>query len=137
MATVTPTMDKSGGNYPINADNGNDIYLDTGPTQVLTAPIAGLVAGSPVQILAGTTGKKVRIHSLFLTSSIANGTVQFQDETGSPVKYSGVLTFAANGQLILPHNKFGWMDFAAGAAVDIAITGSSNVVGGSMTYSLH
>jgi len=136
--STTPTVSTTGSGIPWYADNGTDIIEDTGNTQILTAPLAGLVGGSPVQIIAPVTGKKIRILGVNLTNSIANGTVQFQDETAvTPVKYSGVYTFAANGQLVLNPNKLGYMDFASGAAVDIAITGSSNVIGGTVTYCLH
>lgn len=136
--STTPTVAQAGSGIPWYSDNGTDIVEDTGNTQILTAPLAGLVAGSPVQIIAGTTGKKIRILGVNLTNSIANGTVQFQDETAvTPVKYSGVYTFAANGQLVLAPNKMGYMDFASGVPVDIAITGSVNVVGGTVTYCLH
>lgn len=137
MAGSAPPTGAGGGTtFPLGSDNGTDFWDATGLTQVLTAPIAGLVANSPVQVIAGTAGKKIKVLGIVLFSSIANSTVQFQDEAGSPNKLTGVLTFPANGTIVFPPTKFGWITTLAGAALDIAITGSSNVVGGSIIYVL-
>jgi len=133
---AAPPMSSVGSGYPINADNGTDIYEDSGPVTIVTTPLIGTTSGSPVQQIAAVAGKKIRVLGFNLTSSAA-GSVQFQDEAGGPNKLSGVYTLAANGSLVINPNKMGCIDTASGAALDIAVTGSSNTVGGTITYCYH
>lgn len=136
MAGSAPATNVGGPNFPQGCDNGTDIWEDSGVTTVLTAPLAGLVAGSPVRVIAATTGKKIRVIGFDFTAS-AVGSVQFQDEAGTPNLLSGVYTTTLGGSIVRAPNKYGYMDTLAGAALDIAIVGTSQVIGGTIQYCLH
>ena len=123
--------------YPIGAVNGTDIWESNGPTTILSAPLIATTGASPQSQIAATTGKQIIVLAIDLTSSISLSTVQFQDEAGTPNKLSGVYTFPVDGPLILPFNPGGYIRTLTGAALDIATTGTSNVVGGTITYCLN
>jgi hypothetical protein len=124
--------------YPYGAPNGEQVWIDSanGPQNVLVAPLIATTAGTPTKQISATTGKKIRVLGIVL-SNLAAGSAQFQDEAGSPNLLSGVFSVAANSTLILPFTPTGYIDTAAGAALDIATTGTSNVQGGFIIYCLH
>ena len=120
--------------YPYNADNGSDFWGANGPTTVSIAPIIATTGGSPNTILAGTSGKKIVVVALFVVNAVA-GTVQLQDSAATNL--SGVLTLAANQSLILPPNKYGYFTTTvSGNGLQLVVTGTSNIVGGSFAYYL-
>jgi hypothetical protein len=57
----------------------------------------------------------------------------FQDETGSPVIFDGA-TFPANGFISVYAGGYPIFTTGVSAALDIAITGTSDIVKGSITY---
>lgn len=129
--SLTPTI-----LYPTGVDNGEQIWEDTGAATIKYAPIIATTGGSPNAIVALTTGSKIKVLGYFLTSSAA-GTVTWQDEAGTPNKMTGTQTLAANGQVFVPASKFGVFDTGTSAALDLAVTGTSNTVGGYVVYVNH
>ncbi len=123
------------GNPPIPwyAPNSSDIVGANGPTTIATASLAGLVAGSPVTVIAAVTGKQIVVIGYDVSSSIANSTVTFQDAAGTPNVYDGA-TFAANGEVIVQRSAIPVFITVVSAKLNIAITGTSDVVAGSITY---
>lgn len=100
--------------------------------QVLYAPIIASGSGT---IIVGTAGSKIRVLSCFLGST-AGINVQFRGGATSPADdLSGHVPLAANGQLILPFNEFGW--FTTGAGDDLVLElSAASVIGGSISYVL-
>jgi hypothetical protein len=123
-------------NYPFGADNGEQIWQDSGPATIKYAPLIATTAGSPNAIVAAVSGSKVRILGLYLTNSVA-GTLQFVDTAGTPNNLTGVITLAANGNMFIPATKFGMFEAGTGLGVSLNVTGTSNVVGGYVVYVTH
>lgn len=121
--------------YPIGAFNSSDIWGANGATTYRTASLAGLVANTPVNVIAATTGKQIVVVGYNLSSNVAGSTVVFQDEAGSPAILDGC-TFAANDHIQVSRGGAPIFTTVSGAALDIAITGTSDVVKGSITYYL-
>lgn len=132
---VAPPVNVGNNPYPTGAVNGADIWGTNGATVYKTASLAGLVANTPVNVIAATTGKQIVVVGYNVSSNVAGSTVVFQDETGTPVVYDGC-TFAANDHIQVWRGGAPIIITAAGAALDIAITGTSDVVKGSITYYL-
>jgi len=118
--------------YPTHALNSSDIWGD-GPQTLLTASLAGLVANTPVNVIAAQTGKKIVVVGYNVSSNVAGSTVVFQDHAGSPNIFDGC-TFAANDHIQVWRGGTPIFITATSAQLDIAITGSSDVVKGSITY---
>lgn len=137
MAGAAPPANFGGTAYPFGARNGTDIFADTGATTALTASIIGTTAGSPNVIIAAVAGKKIRVVAFHLVNTVASGAIQFQDTAGTPILLTGVYTLAANQALILGLNELGHFDTNVGVGINMTVTGTSNVVGGTITYYLH
>ena len=106
-----------------------------------------VVAGSPLkraiidaasagdnEVVAAVTGKKIRVHSLYLVNGhTATQTVRFESGAGGTA-LSGQMILGANGGLVLNDNEKGWFETAAGAALNLELAGGTTVDGG-LTYS--
>jgi len=123
-------------NYPQGADNGEQIWEDTGATNYLYAPITATTAGSPTSIVTGVAGKKIRVIGFLMTNITAGGTAAFQTSTGS-ANISGAMAMAANGSLFVGNQKGGIFETLTGDSLQLAVTGSSNTVSGYVVYVLH
>lgn len=131
---VAPPVNVGNNPYPQNALNTSDVWGINGPTTYATASLAGLVANTPVNVIPAVTGKKIVVFGYNVSSNVAGSTVVFQDQTGTPVVYDGC-TFAANDHISVTRGTgIPVFTTSSGAALDIAITGSSDVVKGSITY---
>jgi hypothetical protein len=119
--------------YPINADNGTDIFESTGPTTIVTAPIIA-PAASTTKIISGVTGKQILILGISYSATGAAGTIQLQDEAGSPNKLTGVYGCLQNTTTNLSFTKGGYVTTLSGASVDVVTVGASAVFGGTVTY---
>lgn len=84
-------------------------------------------------IVAAVTGKKIRVHSLFM---VAAGAVVARFESGAGgTALTGQMTFAENGGMVLPHNPTGWFETDAGDLLNLELGGAVSVDGG-LTYTL-
>lgn len=84
-------------------------------------------------LLAAVTGKRIRVHSLFL---IAAGTVNVRFESGaSGTALTGQMNLIANAGFVLPHNPAGWFQTAASTLLNLELSGNVSV-DGSFTYTL-
>ncbi len=79
------------------------------------------------EIVAGISGKKIRVMSVFL---VCAGAVEVTFEVNGA---DGPMSFAANGGLVLPHSPGGWFETGSGDALEISL-GGAVAVGGSITY---
>ena len=119
--------------YPWGADNGEQIWENTGPATIQYAPISVSSAGSPGTIVAGVAGQQIRVLGYYFTNTVA-GTVTF-DSGSTPL--TGAMTTTANESLNIPVTKFGCFETTAGAALNLVITGASNQVSGYVVYVQH
>lgn len=78
-------------------------------------------------LVAARSGKSVRVLSGVLIISAA-GSVRFESGAGGTA-LSGVMSLAANGQLILPEVPSAWLETAKDALLNLEITGAANVRG--------
>lgn len=82
-------------------------------------------------LVAAVADKKIRVLSLFL---VAAGTVNARFESGAGgTALTGQMTLAINNAIILPHNPHGWMETAAGALLNLELSGAVSV-DGALTY---
>lgn len=84
-------------------------------------------------VIAAVSGKKIRVHSLFLVTAGAVN-VTFETSTGGPA-LTGAMNFAANGGIVLPHNPTGWFETDSGELLNFILSGATSVAGG-LTYTL-
>lgn len=84
-------------------------------------------------LVAAVSGKKIRVHSLFLISA---GTVTVRFESGaSGTALTGQMSLVANGGFSLPYNPEGWFETAAGSLLNAELS-SAVSVDGALSYSL-
>ena len=103
---------------------------DATPLLIKYAAIDAATSGDNT-LVAGVTGKKIRVISLWLTSA---GTVTARFESGaSGTALTGQATLAVNTGITLPHNKDGWFETAAGSLLNLELSGAVSV-DGSLSY---
>jgi hypothetical protein len=100
---------------------------------------------TPANIAAGTTngalvaavaGKKIRVTSLVaVVGGTATNVTFLTKPAGTAVAISPLMALPINGVLVLPHNKDGWFETAAGDAL-VATTGAGSTVGFLIGYEL-
>lgn len=90
-------------------------------------------AGATNSIVAAVVGKKIRVHSGFI-SSVDAKTVQWTDAVGGAA-LTGAVPCAVNGGYVLPYNPKGWFETSVGNALGLSL-GAATAVAGSITYSL-
>lgn len=84
-------------------------------------------------IVAAATGKKIRVHALFLVSG---GTVTVRFESGaSGTALTGQMSLVANSGFVLPFNPAGWFETAASTLLNLELS-AGVTVDGSLSYSL-
>lgn len=84
-------------------------------------------------VVAAVTGKKIRVHSMFL---ITAGAVTVRWESGAGgTALTGQMSVAANGGFVLPHNPTGWFETAAAALLNLELSGATSA-DGALTYTL-
>lgn len=82
-------------------------------------------------LVAGVTGKRIRVVSLFL---IAAGAVTARFESGAGgTALTGQMVLAANGGFSLPYNGEGWFQTASGALLNLELSAGVSV-DGSLSY---
>ncbi len=114
---------------------GSVIHENTGNVPYMFAPFSQNVTASTV-VIAGVTGKQIRVLGIVLTALTAGQVVTFQTQTG-PTALTGGMQFLANGQLIvLPNLPSGLFDTNMGDGLYATLGGATNV-GGFIIYCLH
>lgn len=84
-------------------------------------------------LLAAVTGRKIRVHALFLVSA---GTVTVRFESGaSGTALTGQMNMVANSGFVLPFNPAGWFETAPATLLNLELSDGVSV-DGSFTYSL-
>jgi len=97
----------------------------TGP--ILSLLLDGVTTGA--SLVAAVTGKKIRLRSLVCSIS-ADGSLQFVDDAGTPVKLTGAMLLKTAGvPFVLPDNPEGWGDTTAGQALKATIVGGGHIDG--------
>lgn len=129
------------GTTPFGITATNPLRIDpTGnsnqPVQISAATMqVALIAASTIGsnvILAPSNGWRICLVSLVL---VAAGAVNMQLQDSATTNLTGILTFPANGQLILPFNPAGWVitTYSVGLNLNLSATVA---VGGCMTFTL-
>lgn len=78
-------------------------------------------------IVAATTGKKIRVLSLFL---VAAGTVVTRFESGAGgTALTGQMTLAVNSGYALPFSPVGWFETASGSLLNLELDAAVSVDG--------
>lgn len=96
------------------------------PTPFLFAAIDAASSGDNT-IVAAVTGKKIRVHAVFL---VAAGAVNVRFESGaSGTALTGQMNCAANGGFVLPYNPVGWFETAAATLLNLELSGATSVDG--------
>jgi len=99
----------------------------------LNAVIIDAASSGDNTLLAAVTGKKIRVHSLYL---IAAGTVIVRFESGaSGTALSGQMNLVASTGFVLPHSPTGWFETATNTLLNLELSAAISVDGG-FTYSL-
>ena len=78
-------------------------------------------------LVAAVPGKKIRVLSFLLVSA---GTVTVRFESGaSGTALTGQMTTAVNSVIAAPYNPGGWFETAAGALLNLELSGNVSVDG--------
>ncbi len=91
------------------------------------AVIDAAVAGDNT-LVAAVAGKKIRVLAATLVASGGANTVRFESDAAGTA-LSGLMDLAADGQLILPLNGFGWLETAAAALLNLELSAATLVAG--------
>lgn len=84
-------------------------------------------------IVDAVANKKIRVLAVALVSA---GTVTARFESGAGgTALTGQMTTAVNTGVVLPYNPVGWFETAAGALLNLELSGNVSV-DGSLTYCL-
>lgn len=106
---------------------------DAAGAEIKRAVIAASTSGDNT-LVAAVTGKKIKVLSLFL---VAGGAVDVRFESAAGgTALTGVMSMAADGdQLVLPPASPGahWFETAAGALLNLELSGAVSVAG-ALTY---
>lgn len=84
-------------------------------------------------LLAAVTGKKIRVHALFVVAA-GTVTVRFESAAGGTAM-TGQMNLVANAGFVLPYNPAGWFETVAGELLNMELSGAVSV-DGSFVYSL-
>jgi len=90
------------------------------------AAISGATLGNNT-LVAAATGKKIRVHSLFIVSAGAT-TVRFESGAGGDA-LTGVMTFAAGMSMVLPFSELGWFETDQGELLNMELSAAIQVSG--------
>jgi hypothetical protein len=97
-----------------------------------TAVIDATASGD-TPVVAGVSGRKIRLLSFFFVSSAAVS-VKFRDDAGSPKDLTGPMPVAANGGVVSHVTCQGYVgETGRGQALNINLSAASNV-GGQVCY---
>lgn len=100
------------------------VMMTTQDGPLLTA--ASISTNATAAIIAGVTGTIIRVYRLFFTITTAAGTVSFTDGTTT---FTGAMTFAAGGGLILPMDGNPWFTCARGAGFTMTLSAAGQTSG--------
>lgn len=84
---------------------------------VISAFVNASALGS-TQILAGVTGRSIRVVSAAIVTTLANNVKFLSDSTD----ISATWPLGANGGIVLPYNDHGWVQTAEGEALNINLS---------------
>jgi hypothetical protein len=125
--------------YEIPVRTNGTFFVEDDSSQIWTG--SGFIVPNLALISAGTSGnntivaavasKKIRVLALTLSFSAAVN-AKFQSGAGGTDK-TGLFYGTTNTQIVLPYNKFGWFETAAGALLNLNLSGAVPV-GGCLTY---
>ncbi|MBI3936410.1 MAG: hypothetical protein HY323_05490 [Betaproteobacteria bacterium] len=88
------------------------------------------------QLVAGTTGKKIRVLAVaFVCGATATTAIFNSKPAGAGVAISMTFANAANGGAVLPQNPLGWFETVAGEALTLT-TGAGSTTGVQVVYVL-
>ena len=91
------------------------------------AAIAAAGAGDNT-LVAAVTAKKIRVLSAVLVASGGANTVRFESDAAGTA-LSGLMDLAADGQLVLQLNGFGWLETVAGELLNLELSAATLVAG--------
>lgn len=121
----------------VDADNAAIFSLNSktmaNGTASITPKFAAIAAGASGNntLVAAVTSKKIRVFAYnFLASGTVNG--KFQSGAGG-TDLTGLKYLVANAGLVAPFNPLGWFETAAGALLNLNLSGTV-AVGGELVY---
>lgn len=101
--------------------------------RLLKRAIIDVASAGDNTLIAAVTGKKIRVHSLYLVNGhTSTQTARFESGAGGTA-LSGQSVLGANGVLVLPESEAGWFETAAGALLNLEL-GGATTVDGLLTY---
>lgn len=83
-------------------------------------------------LVAAVTGKKIRVLAAVLVASGGANNVRFESGAAGAA-LTGVMNLAADGQLVLPLNGFGWLETVAGVLLNLELS-AATLVAGTLVY---
>ena len=84
--------------------------------------------GGDNTLVAAVTAKKIRVLSVVLVASGGANTVAFESDAAGTA-LTGDMDIAADGQLVLPLNGFGWFETVAGELLNLELANATAVAG--------
>lgn len=91
------------------------------------AVVSAATAGNNT-LVAAVAGKKIRVIAVVLVASGGANTVRFESDADGTA-LTGQMDLAADGQLILSKNGFGWFETVAGELLNLELSAATAVAG--------
>jgi hypothetical protein len=116
---------------PANSDNGVTVYTPTGASTVFTMPYSVATASTHAIIVPAVAGKRIRLLGITM-SNVSTGTATLETTTANG--QLSTYQLAANTNLVLATDKFGYAETNSGDALQMTVTGTTNTVAGNLRY---
>lgn len=136
---ATPSRGGGGGGSSSTFQSGDAVVSSQDTSQLfngttsLTPKFAAidLASSGNNTVVAAVTGKKIRVHQLFLISA---GIVNVRFESGADgTALTGQMNLIANTGFVLPFSPVGWFETTADALLNLELSAAVSV-DGSLTY---
>lgn len=103
------------------------IWSPTGELlSIIQAPLSVSALGNN-SLVAAQAGKQIYVCGLFLVTA---GAVTVEFRSGATTSITGVMSFAANQQLVLPFSDVSWFNTNVGEALTVQLSAAVSVTGG-------
>jgi len=93
---------------------------------IIQAPLSVAALGNN-SLVAAQAGKQIYVCGLFFVTA---GAVTVEFRSGTTTSITGVMSFTANQQLVLPFSDVSWFNTNVGEALTVQLSAAVSVTGG-------
>lgn len=108
--------------------HGSHEFHDNYAVQRIKRAIIDNATSGDNTLVAAVTGKRIRVLSLFVIMTGTAVTIRFESGAGGTA-LTGQMQPTQGGGFVLPFNPVGWFETAAGALLNLELSGAQSVDG--------